>query len=88
MSKDSTKDSKDKDSKDLEKSKAVLSDVTKKHDLTHVKSGESLSGSAAKVQLELRKKPDLDHVDAPKSDLTESQKAAFLEDQKEKKDKK
>jgi len=84
-----SKDEKDKkDKKDLEKSKAVLSDVTKKHDLTHTTTHESVSTSAAKVQLELRKKPDLEHVSAPKGELTEAQKDAFKQDQKDKKDKK
>jgi hypothetical protein len=43
---------------------------------------ESVSTAAAKVQLELRKKPDLDHVKAPKGGLTDAEKAAYLEERK------
>jgi len=45
---------------------------------------ESTSLSHAKVQVELKKKPDLDHVEGPKPGLTDAQKQAFLEEKKAK----
>jgi len=62
--------------------KKVLAEVTKPHTLEHVHTNESVSTAAAKVQLELKKKPDLEHVDAPKAGLTDSQKAAYVEEKK------
>jgi len=64
--------------------KKVLADVAKPHSLEHVHTPDSVSTAAAKVQLELKKKPDLDHVDAPKAGLTDAQKKAYLDDKKEK----
>jgi len=62
--------------------KKVLAEVAKPHSLEHVHTNESVSAAAAKVQLELKKKPDLDHVDAPKAGLTDAQKAAYVEEKK------
>jgi len=62
--------------------KKVLAEVAKPHSLEHVHTNESVSAAAAKVQLELKKKPDLDHVDAPKAGLTDAQKAAYVEENK------
>ena len=58
---------------------------TEQKDLTHVKTNDTVPTTTAKIQLELRKKPDLDRVEAPQSGLTDAQKQAYREEKKEKK---
>lgn len=63
----------------------VIAEVGKEHKLKEVTTQESVAVSAAKVQLELKKKPELEHVEAPKGGLSEAEKAAYLEEKAQKK---
>jgi len=64
--------------------KKVIQDITKPHELrkTSGPPAEPLSTTQAKVLIEVTKKAELSHVDAPKAGLSDAEKAAYLEEKK------
>lgn len=64
----------------------LLNEIKQEHNLHHVKTHVEDSGLlAAKLELEIKKGAKLEHVEAPKTEVSDEVKQAFLEDQKEKK---
>ena len=71
---------------DAKANSALLADIAKKGSEAHkpIADKESPALVQAKVQASISKGVKLEHVDGPKDGLTDAQKAAFLEDKKEK----
>eukprot|EP00310_Coccolithus_braarudii_P019730 CAMPEP_0183332240 /NCGR_PEP_ID=MMETSP0164_2-20130417/1457_1 /TAXON_ID=221442 /ORGANISM="Coccolithus pelagicus ssp braarudi, Strain PLY182g" /LENGTH=74 /DNA_ID=CAMNT_0025500913 /DNA_START=82 /DNA_END=306 /DNA_ORIENTATION=+ len=69
---------------DPKPNKDLLAGISKGAELKKTTTQESSTVTQAKVQLELKKGAKLKHVDAPKADVSDAVKKAFVEDQKEK----